>query len=111
MRWVQAWMLLAMSTLLEGCSTSAAKAAGQTTNDARPFEPLSSKAVGELVSHLLAKRRREKAMDEEMTADTAKAGSPYSYVLVTPARNEAAFIEGTLKSVVARRPAAPLGDR
>jgi hypothetical protein len=38
MRWVQAWMLLAMSALLEGGSASAVQAAGQKATATRPFE-------------------------------------------------------------------------
>jgi poly-beta-1,6-N-acetyl-D-glucosamine synthase len=39
--------------------------------------------------------------EDASTGQTAAATAP-SYVLITPARNEAAFIEGTIKSVIAQ---------
>ena len=72
MRWSQAWMLLALATLLDD-------------------EPLTTLTA--------ASGRRRTA--------SGRNAMPYTYVLVTPARNEAQFIELTLKSVIGQtvRPA------
>ncbi len=77
MRWSQAWMLLALATLLED------------RKDAYPADTGNEDGSG---------RRRSVTL-----AEAAGETTPVpSYVLITPARNEAQFIEQTIQSVTAQ---------
>ena len=80
MRWSQAWMLLALATLLEKSNETAVRTTSSTClNDSKLTDPTSpASTVG---PHTQSSR----------------------YVLITAARDEAAFIELTLKSVVNQR--------
>ena len=84
MRWSQAWMLLALATLLA---------------DERPRRAITSS--------LRAGAGVMRMRPRPATADLASDAARFTYVLITPARNEAEFIELTIASVVAQtiRPA------
>ena len=85
MRWGQAWMLLGLSVLLEALSDAEPDASGRRC---------ATTGGGDAMNRESAESVSQEAGD--------RPARQYSYVLITPARNEAAFIEMTIKSVVAQ---------